>query len=346
MTKMASGEPRLPPVSVIIPTRNDEAVIATALASVLSQDYAGPMEVIIADGSGTSAMLEVLQSHHATVRLVPNPGKIVSTGFNAALQTATGQVIVRCDAHSTLPPTYLRRAVEVLERTGAANVGGRQRPVGTTFFERAVAIAMTTVLGAGDARYRIGGDEGPVDTVYLGAFRREALEAVGGFDPTLVRNQDYELNWRLREHGETVWFDPALAATYWPRGTLWALARQYFNYGRWKRVVLRQHPRSLQPRHLAAPLLVSTLAVSALLVPAGVPWTIAAAPSLAYFLALTAGSLAVGLFRRAPAALLAPVILAAMHLAWGTGFFLPPRVGAAGSPAVMIEVPQEKKIAA
>ena len=133
-------------------------------------------------------------------------------------------------------------AVELLKETGAANVGGRQQPVGKTIFTRAVAIAMTTPLGAGDARYRIGGPAGPVDTVYLGVFQREALEAVNGYNPSLRGNEDYEINYRIRKHGGTVWFDPGLAVNYHPRRTPYALARQYFRYGRMKASVCLLHP--------------------------------------------------------------------------------------------------------
>ena len=314
---------RLPAVSVVIPARNAEASIPAALDSVLSQDYAGAVEVIVADGSDTPATSGIVRRLYPTVRLVPNPDRFAGSGFNRALRVAAGEVIARCDAQASFPPGYLRRAVETLQRTGAANVGGRQQPAGSTFFERLVAIAMSTVLGSGGARYRTGGSEGPVDTVYLGVFRREALDAVGGADPSLVRNQDYELNWRLRTRGETIWFDPGLKVRYRPRGTLWALARQYFDYGRWKRVVIRRHPRSLRARHLAAPLLVAGLAASALSAPTGSPW--AAVLPLSYLLVLTAGSLAAGIRHRAPAALLLAPVLATMHLSWGTGFFLPPR---------------------
>ena len=138
---------------------------------------------------------------------------------------------MRLDAHVSLPPDYVARAVETLERTGAANVGGRQVPVGRSFFQRAVALAMTTPLGSGGARYRHRGAEGAADTVYLGVFRRDALDRVGGYDATMIRNEDYELNWRLRQNGHVVWFDPALHAVYRPRatcarspGNIWTMA--------------------------------------------------------------------------------------------------------------------------
>ena len=310
----------LPSVSVLIPARNAEATIKAAIDSVLSQDYKGPVEVIVADGSDTTAVSDLVRRLCPTVRLVPNPEQTAGFGLRAAQRVATGEVIVRCDAHTVFPPGYLRRAVSTLQRTGAANVGGRQQPVGITFFGRAVAMAMTTPLGAGSARYRLGGAEGPVDTVFLGAFRRDALEAAGGVDPTFVRNQDYELNWRLRTRGETVWFDPELVVTYRPRSTLRDLAWQYFNYGRWKRVVARRHPTSLLPRHLASPLLLLGLAASPVLAVAGAT-PAAAAVLLTYFLTLTLGSLTIGIRRRSFAALLLPLVLATMHLSWGIGFF-------------------------
>ena len=234
-----------PAVSVIIPARDAEALLARALESVHAQDYGGPLEVILADGSETAATRQLIRQRFPWVRVVANPERTIPAGLNRALQTARHAVIARCDARVVLPPDYLTRAVDTLLRTGAANVGGRLVPVGCTPFERAVALATSTPLAAGDARYRIGGAEGPVDTVFPGVFRYEALQAVGGFDETLLRNEDYELNWRLREGGETVWFDPRLILEYRPRGSLRALARQYFEYGRWKRVMLARHPRSM-----------------------------------------------------------------------------------------------------
>ena len=319
---------RWPAVSVIIPARNEEVFLPAALESVRAQDYDGPVEAIVADGSDTLAMAEMIRERFPEVRVVPNPEGWQAPGLNRALWAATHSIIVRCDARCVLPADYVRRAVGTLERTAAANVGGRQCPVGTTAFERAVGLAMTTPLGAGDARYRLGGAEGPVDTVFLGVFRRDALEKVGGFDAALKRNEDYELNWRLRQGGETVWFDPALKVEYRPRGSLAGLARQYFDYGRWKRVMLRCHPASLRGRQLAAPLLVAglacsgMLAVAALLVqPAALLFSLAAITPVAYLLVLAGGMAWVGARRHSLAAILMPLVLATMHLSWGAGFF-------------------------
>ena len=333
-----------PAVSVIVPARDAEATLPAALESVLAQDYGGAVEVIVADGSETSATRDIVRRRFPGVRVVANPEREIASGLNRALAVARHPVIVRCDAQAVLPLEYVSRAVRTLQRTGAVNVGGRQNPVGATFFGRAVALATTARLGAGDARYRLGGAEGPVDTVYLGVFRRDALDAAGGFDETLERNEDYELNWRLRARGGTVWFDPGLAVDYRPRGSVAALARQYYDYGRWKRVVLARRPRSLRLRQLAPPLLLAALAGSAVLAgagaivaagvfgPAPAPWAgtamlgLAAAAPLGYAALVLAGAAAIGVARRRPEAVLVPLALAVIHLAWAAGFF-------AGAPA-------------
>lgn len=306
-------------MSVVIPARNAEATIAAAILSAFGQVYTGQLEVIVADGSSTDHTAEVAARLGA--RVISNPDRSTPVGLNLAVAAATGEVIVRCDAHSELPPGYVSEAVATLGRTGADNVGGMQEPAGEGFFSRAVAIAQSTPLGVGDARYRLGGPEGPTDTVYLGVFRREALTRVGGFDPTLERNQDYELNWRIRESGGVVWFDPRLRVRYAPRDRVGSLARQYFEYGIWKREVIRRHPRSLRWRQLPAPVLVIGLAASAMLALTGFRRISLVVPAV-YLLALMGAALGEGWKRRDPAAASLPVALATMHICWGTGFLL------------------------
>ena len=316
--------PGLPDVSVVMPARNAEATIVSALDSVRRQDYAGAIEAVVADGSDTETMSDILRRRYPEITLLRNPARVAPAGLCVALRAAAGAVIVRVDAHSILPPDYVTRAVETLERTGAAEVGGRQAPVGRSFFERAVAAAMTTTLGSGGARYRHRGAAGAVDTVYLGVFRRDALDKVGGYDPAISRNEDYELNWRLRQGGQVIWFNPELEVGYRPRGSLRELARQYLDNGRWKREVLRRHPKSVRARHLAAPFLVTALAVSGALAVGGAGAVAAALPG-AYASVLVLTSAAVAVRRREPAALLLAPVLATMHLSWGVGFFLPLR---------------------
>ena len=333
-----TGAARLPGVSIVLPVR-DEAV-AAALAAAGAQDYAGPLEIVVADGSAGRATADAARRALPSVRIVPNPGRSAAAGMNRAVAATAHPVIVRCDARCTLPPDYVRRAVAALARTGAANVGGRLRFAGRTRFERAAGFAMSTRVGSGGPRYRTGGAEGAVDTVPLGAFRRDALAAAGGFDATMARNEDYELNWRLRRNGARVWFDPALSVWYRPRSSPGALARQYFDYGRWKRETLRRHPRSLRARHLAAPLLLLGLGASALAagVGTGLPTAAAAAAApllagaaatpLAWVAALLAG--ASGALRRRDVPVGWTVLaLAVMHLAWGAGFLRGPAGGAA-----------------
>jgi len=327
MSDPASGPPstpEVPDVAVVIPVRNGEATLADAVASVLAQELDGTLEVCIAVGPSndrTRGVADGLADADRRVSVVDNPAGVTPAGLNAAIRATSAPVVARVDGHAVLPAGYLARAVAVLDRTGAVNVGGVQEPCGRTPFEEAVGRAMASRFGSGDARFHHGGPEGAVDTVYLGVFQRTALEAVGLFDEALVRNQDYELNWRLREAGGTVWFDPDLRVSYRPRGTLGALARQFFEYGQWKRVVVGRHPRSLRWRQVVPP--VATLGVAVGLV-AGVWWPPALVIPAAYLAAVVSASLAAG---RRPATMLRLLaVYPTLHLSWGVGFLAgPPR---------------------
>lgn len=301
----------LPTVSVVIPARNAANSLPRCLSAVGAQTYDGLIEVIVAAADDGSAAV----AGKGGVRVVRNVSGTTPAALNLAIAASTGEVIVRCDAQSILPPTYIERAVDTMIRTGADNVGGMQVPVGETPSERAIAAAMSSRWGAGDARYRVGGDEGPVETVYLGVFKKETLARLGGFDEDFVRNQDYELNHRILASGGTVWFDPELAVTYRPRGTLRSLARQYRDYGRSKRQFGRRHPGSLRPRQLAPPTLVSLLLVCLV---ASVWWPPAILGPVGYIVGL--------LFAASPGP--APVLrtalaLGTMHISWGLGFLFP-----------------------
>ena len=173
-------QPERVAVTVIIPACNAEGTIGAALDSIEAQLYEGSMEVIVADGSDSRATAKAVRERCPGARVVPNPERTTSNGLNAALRVAAGRVVVRCDSHAALAPDYVRRAVEKLEKTGAAVVGGRQLPAGETLFERAVGMAITTPLGAGDACYRLGGKEGTVDTLYLGYFAATPWMRPGG----------------------------------------------------------------------------------------------------------------------------------------------------------------------
>ena len=306
-----------------MPVRNEAVHIEATLDAVLAQDYPGPLEVVVADGGSTDATPAILARRAASdprLRLVDNPDSWVASGLNRAIEASRGDVIVRCDGHAEPAPDYVRLAVELLDQTGAATVGGRQTAVGATFVQRAVAIAMTSPFAVGNARFRYSKAAGPTDTVYLGVFPRRILEEIGGFDPSLRRNQDYELNYRLRRAGKLVWFDPRLRVTYRPRSSLRTLWRQYLDYGRWKRVMLMRNPGSLAVRQTAPPLLVIGLLLSATLGAIGIPfwWLVPAA----YGVFLAVATITESIRRRDRAAALLPLVMPTMHLAWGTGFLL------------------------
>ena len=315
----------MPHVSVVMAVRNEAAHLEATLRAVFDQDYEGHLEVVVADGrssDGTLAILRRRASEDSRLKVVDNPELAVGPGLNRAIGAAGGQVLVRCDGHAELAPDYVRLAVGLLEETGAANVGGRQDAVGTGILQRAIAIAMNSPAAAGTARFRYSSVAGPADTVYLGVFDRQALDEVGGFDTALVRNQDFELNHRLRESGHLVWFDPRLTVTYRPRTGLRSLWRQYLDYGRWKRVMLLRNPGALALRQLAPPALIAGLALSAIGAAIGVPfWWV---PPAAYGTLILATTLAETVRRRDRAAWLLPAVMPTMHLAWGIGFLLVP----------------------
>lgn len=317
-----------------MPVLNEEEHLESAVATVLGQDYDGPLEVVLALGPSTDGTDDVaagLAAGDARVRLVRNPTGATGAGLNRAVAASQHEVVVRLDGHALVPSSYVRTAVETLERTGADNVGGVMAAEGVTDFQRAVACAMTSRLGVGQASFHVGGEEGPAPTVYLGAFRRSVLEKLGGYDETFLRAQDWELNHRIRDSGGLVWFTPAMTVTYRPRSTLRALAKQYADYGRWRRVIMREHQGTASARYLAPPAAVLAVAAGTVLGVAG--WRPALVAPLGYAAAVLAGSAVVGrdLPPRAQAWL--PVVLATMHGSWGVGFLSSSRSLRAPVPA-------------
>jgi len=316
------GSP-LPAISVILPVLNEEAHLHSAIDSILSQDYQGAIEVILAVGPSHDRTLEIAQEiskKDSRVVLVDSPTGRTAAGLNLALNKSQSPVVVRVDGHAQIPQDYLRLVVEILNRTGAVNVGGVMAAVGTTPFERAVAGAMRSPLGVGASRFHTGGEAGVVDTVYLGAFRREALLAIGGFDERFTRAQDWELNFRLRENGGIVYFDPRLHVTYRPRSTVRALAKQYFEYGRWRRVVSRRHSGTINYRYLAPPLALVGFSLSLI---AGFIAPILFTPAAIYLLFVLLASIKIASSIREYLLLLA--VIPTMHFAWGAGFISSPK---------------------
>ena len=320
-----------PPVSVVMPVRNEGRDLRAAVDRVLAQDYPGGLEVIVAVAPSTDDTARIaagLAAADPRVRLVDNPQGRTPAGLNRAIAASRHDIIVRVDGHGELGEDYLRTAVRTLQETGAANVGGVMDAHGQTPFEEAVAVAYTSRLGLGGSTFHLTtSKEGPAETVFLGVFRRDALEAIGGYDESLHRAQDWELNYRLRQHGELVWFTPKLRVAYRPRPNLVALARQFWETGRWRREVSRRHPETLNARYLAPPL--ALLGVVGGIAAGGhgsfhrVRWLQPAWLAPAGYLAIVLGG-SVAMSRRMDPRARAwlPVVLVTMHMCWGAGFIV------------------------
>jgi len=322
---------RSPTVSVIIPCYNEEPTIGLLLQAILDQSVgAMTMEVILADGGSNDGTLSVVQAfaeQHPclSIRVVENPARAIPTALNRAIVAARGQVIIRLDAHSIPQPDYVAQCLRVLRETGASNAGGvwEIHPSAPTWIARGIAAAASHRLGAGDARYRTSGSAGEVDTVPFGTYPRSWLDRVGPYDESLLTNEDYEYNVRLRQAGGKIWFDPAIRSIYFARPTLGALARQYARYGFWKARMLRRYPGTLRWRQALPPAFVLATVVfglAALWIPLsrmllGLQWTLYAA-------AIVAAGISEARRRRDPAlAAGMPPALTVMHLAWGSAFW-------------------------
>lgn len=314
----------LPSVSVIVPVLNEERHLRDAVAMILAQDYPGAFEVVLALGPSkdrTDEVAAALVAQDPRVRTVPNPTGKTPEALNAAIGASTGEVVVRVDGHAEIPTNYVSTAVTELLRVGADNVGGIMDARGTDDFTRAVAAAMRSPIGVGNSRFHVGGGAGESDTVYLGVFRRTALERVGGYDTHFARAQDWEMNHRIRDTGGKVWFTPDLKVTYRPRGSLTALGKQYFHYGRWRRVVARHHEGTINVRYLAPPVMVAGTTAATV---AGFFWPPAWLVPAAYGVGIVAGGLAITRGESWRTRALAPVVLGTMHWAWGIGFITSP----------------------
>lgn len=316
-------------VSVIVPCYNEERTIYQLLEAVRQQTFPREqMEVILADGMSvdrTRSEVERFQREHSDLRLclVDNPKRNIPSGLNLAIRAAQGEFLVRMDAHSVPASDYVARCVEALRAGKGENVGGiwEIRPGDTDWIARSIAVAAAHPMGVGDALYRYTREAAYVDTVPFGSFRRDMIERVGLFDESLLTNEDYELNVRIRQQGGRVWLDPKIHSTYFARSNLKALVRQYWRYGYWKLRMLRRYPKTLRWRQALPPLLVLGLVGLISLAPW---WQLARILLMimvgAYLAVLFAGAV-VPAWKHKDAALLAgvPLIIASMHLSWGSG---------------------------
>jgi len=324
-------------ISIIIPCRNEKSHIREFLDSVFAQelDPGWELEILVADGMSNDGTREVLRDYMArasNVSLIDNPGRIVSTGLNAAIAASTGEIILRMDAHTTYAPDYIRQCVCVLNETGADMVGGPWVAKGRGYLGQAIAAAFRSPFCGGGAKHRDPNFEGEVEGAYLGCWRRDIFEKVGLFDPDLVRNQDDEFNFRLRRTGGRAWQSPRIKSSYTPRASFGRLFRQYLQYGFWRVVVIRKHRALVSLRHLVPTLFVTWILLSvglmALTAVAGLsPVSSGIAVNLAIGLLLYAAACLIAAlgFARSDhplVVLLLPVVIAVHHIGYGLGFLL------------------------
>jgi glycosyltransferase involved in cell wall biosynthesis len=320
----------IPKVSIIVPCFNEHHTIGYLLQAIYDQTFPrSDLEVIIADGLSTDGTRESIQgfaSNHPelSIRLIDNPDRIIPVALNRAIEASKGEVLVRLDAHSIPSQDYIEQCLAVLESTGSANVGGlwEIQPSGEGWLARSIAIAAGHPLGAGDARYRTGGEAGEVDTIPFGAFNRDCVDRVGLFDETLITNEDYEFNVRLRRAGGVIWFDPTIRSTYFARRDLVSLARQYIRYGYWKARMLRRYPESLRWRQALPPLFVLSLIVLSFAAIFWFPARLLMAVQLAlYALLIFLVGVRQALSKKDWRILIGfPLAIWTMHFAWGGGF--------------------------
>ena len=322
--KRYRGSVEYPGVSVVLPILNEERYLAHAIEGILHQQYPGDMEIILALGPSkdrTNQIAQDLAAKDSRVVLVDSPTGRTAVGLNLAVHKARYEIICRIDGHAQISQTYILDAVEIMQETGAVNVGGIMAAVGQSAFEGAVATAMRSPLGVGGARFHVGGGAGPADTVYLGVFKKSALLTVGLYDERFTRAQDWELNYRLRQSGGVIWFDPRLVVTYRPRPTIKALAKQYFEYGRWRHAVVRTHKGTANYRYLAPPVATTIILIS--LITGALIHALFFIPALTYAAAILVGSIVIGksLFEK----IALSSVLATMHISWGIGYITSPR---------------------
>jgi len=255
-----------PPVSIVLPTRDERAFVTDCLDSLEAQDYPNIAEIIVVDGRSTDGTRDIVHRRGGHIRLVDNPGLTAASAMNRGLASARTEIIVRADAHTLYEPDYVRQSVVALLESGADWVGGTMRPVGTTSFGRAVAAVTSSPFGVGPGRFHYSTTAEDVDTVYLGTFRKSIVFDVGGYDEVDLQwaAEDQELNHRLRGAGRRIRLDPRIRSWYFPRSSSRALWRQYFNYGVCKASTLNKH-RTLphwRPLVPAAMVAASTVAIA------------------------------------------------------------------------------------
>lgn len=313
-------------ITLILPIRNEAKYIRQCLDAILGQDYpVEQMEILVADGMSTDdtrGIVEQYQENHPQIRLLDNPGKIVPTGMNIGLRQTRGEVIIRVDGHCIIAPDYVRNCVEYLEDETIAGVGGPMETIGENAVSQTIAIAMSSPFGVGNSSFRtVSGKSMLVDTVPFPAFRRETIRQVGVYDEELVRNQDDEYSYRVREFGGKLLLAADVRSRYFSRGSLKGLWKQYYQYGFYKVRVLQKHPRQMSMRQFVPPAFVLSL-MAGLILTVILPWGWIPLSVIAgsYLVANLAASLVTALKKGWNHLLLLPFTFAILHLSYGLGF--------------------------
>jgi succinoglycan biosynthesis protein ExoA len=319
--------PEDPFVSVILPIRNEGKFIQKTLDAVLHQNYPRDRyEILVSDGQSTDQTREIigcLQRASSHLKLIDNPGKIVSTGLNAALFAAKGEVIIRVDGHTIIDPDYIRGCVKALQTSGAENVGGKMTGNGIGPFGEAVAAVTSSPFGVGGSRFHFSNSEEWVDSVYMGAWPRNVFEKIGIFDEELVRDQDDEFNYRLRQYGGRILLCPQIRSTYFVRSTPASLWKQYFQYGYWKVRVLQKRPRQMSLRHFIPPIFVAVILGSLFLsLFSHLGWILLGLVTGSYLIANISASLLTATSQKGITFFNLLIPFALLHCSYGLGFLI------------------------
>ena len=312
-------------VTVMMPVRNEQAHLASAVQSVLAQNYSGKLEVILAIGPSvdeTDRVAKELAAKYSNIRLIENPKGLTTAGLNLAIALSSSDVIIRVDAHSELAAGYISRGVEILGQTESVLVGGVMSAVGKTPLQKAVAFGYGSRFGLGGGSYHVGGKAGEAESAYLGIFDAVALKAAGGYDEKIIRGEDWDLSQRLKAAGGKVWFSPELVVKYWPRSNIKALAWQFYSTGVWRGELTRRAPGKASIRYFIPPAALLLLVDLVILALVGfIPQQALIIPIALYLLVLSFASSTAKQLDVADR-LAVFIALPIMHLSWASGFWI------------------------
>ena len=312
-----------PLVTILIPVRNEQLFINDCLDSILSTNYdIEKLEIFIIDGKSDDQTLEIVSGYilkYPQIFILDNPDRIQAAALNIGIKHAKGDIIIRMDAHTLYDPAYISECVRLLTTRNVANVGGVQTATGTNYVSKAIALATSSMFGAGNAYFRYADKEMFVDTVYLGAWKKETLKQVGGYRNDWAINEDYELNYRIRKSGGKILLSPAIKCQYFVRGSISKLTKQYFKYGMWKTRTFLLHPQSLKMRQIIPPVFITGVLLSIILLALGSYWGLIL-PAI-YLGANLLSTIKLSLKSTWLNVFILPIIFIIIHFAWGIGFW-------------------------